>query len=178
MAFAGFSSGFMPSGNLVVVAGMLSIDQCRIGAPRSTKPLSCMMIAYDLVEAGALLHSSPGKVLPWYWVYLKGMSASFFQPGVLTVSFALAGMVTVTSRLVPASGSSGGGDCASAEIANPNAPTRDPSVTIFEAYFLTFFSPFIDDSGGFAARTLTLLASNLKGRHEKAVRDNHGVCDK
>src|ERR1700690_981248 len=126
----------MPAGNLVVVAGMLTNDQCRIGEPRITMPLSCMMIAYDLVEAGPLLHSSPGKVLPWYCVYLKAMSSPLFQPGVVTVSLALAGLVTVTSKLVPGSGSSGGGDCASADIANPNAPTKEPSLTIVEAYFL------------------------------------------
>src|SRR5690606_8289640 len=127
----------MPAGSFVTVAGTFTTDQCRIGAPRATKSVSCMMIAYDLVEAGPLLHSSPGNSLPLYCVYLKSMSAPSFQPGVVTVSFApsLAGSVTMAARSLPASTAGGGGACAKAGAATITAAA---SATADAKLFMAF----------------------------------------
>src|SRR5471030_1695064 len=103
-------SAVMPGRSLVVDAGILSIVQWRIGAPRIIASASCMMMTYDFVAAGPEDHDSPGKTFPLYCVFSNGMSPIGANAGVVTVSFAppFAGAVRITSCAAPTSVAVGG----------------------------------------------------------------------
>src|SRR6185503_21124543 len=89
----------IPASSFIRLAGMLTIVQCRIGAPARRMSASCMMIAYDFVPAGPAVQARPGKTLPLYCVFSNGISAPDAKEGDVTVSFAspLAGRFTIAS---------------------------------------------------------------------------------
>src|SRR3954465_15193318 len=114
-----------PAGGAVIpgsslVPAMLNIVQCRIGPPRTMASVSCMITTYDLVAAGPAVHCRPGNLLPWYWVFSKGMSPICLKAGEVTVSLAppFAGTVVSASCPIPTSPCGGGAPAKAAGAAN------------------------------------------------------------
>src|SRR6185437_3599288 len=89
----------------VIVDGMFTIVQCRIGAPRDIASPSCIITAYDFVPAGPADHLSPGNTFARQDVFSNGMSPPGANAGVVTVSFApdFAGRFGIASSDAPTS---------------------------------------------------------------------------
>src|SRR3569833_785597 len=115
--------------------------QCRIGWPQRSATGTSKNTAKDLVPAGPALQERPGKLLPRYWVFSKGISPPSGKAGLVTV------------RRAPSLGGNscsalgrGDWDCAKAEWVAMGAAA---SVKGASAVIIAFMGdPFLEDAPG------------------------------